>query len=196
MTLRAKVRNRWNSAILGIFGVSENLENCPNLPQKCSNSDQNVILTFSVSNCLKSLKFRHSWHVGGEKCWLSSCSQLMYKILCYQAIRNCIKSYTIVRSDFGGSVCWCECVAFIVFMCSVRSLWVCIVGVVWCLTALNSCHHCEQWWRCLHACTVWWWYYAGVSGSPILSNMIPLMSSIVIRESGRNSIWPDSCIWI
>ena len=120
----------------------------------------------------------------------------MHKILCYQAIFYCVKYYAMMRLDFGGSVCWCECVAFIVFMCSVRSLWVCIVGVVWCLTALNSCHHCEQWWRCLHVCTVWWWYYADVSGSPILSNMIPLMSSIVIRESGRNSIWPDSCIWI
>lgn len=98
LTLRAKVRNHWNSAILGIFGVSENLENCPNLPQKCLNSDQNVISTFSVSNYLKSLKFRHSWHVDGEKCWLSSCSQLMYKILCYQAIHNCIKSNGIKRS--------------------------------------------------------------------------------------------------
>lgn len=126
---------------------------------------------------------------------------------CHHVRSECIKSYAIKRFVIVWNlILWC--VSISVVLCAdvsvLHSLCSCVqcvhcecVLLVWCLTALNSCHHCEQWWRCLHVCTVWWWYYAGVSGSPILSNIIPLIVVIVIvRESGRNSIWPDSCIWI
>ena len=71
-----------------------------------------------------------------------SSDPLLYKILCYQAIRNCIKSYAIVRPDFGGL---CADVSVLHSLCSCVQCVHCeCVLLVWCLTALNSCHHCEQ----------------------------------------------------